>query len=134
MKKMINIGPELRSEMEFRLETIQDSIESDGIEGGYDKDDLFVLEDDRVELKWASYDMVLMTSASIESEGVKNYPKLWNEIKKFYIDVGTAIPFDREAYNRGEIICTGGLKRLIMFKHKGIEYTFGEHPECSLVG
>ena len=93
---MIKIGPELYSEMEYKLETMQDEIDIDS--GVYKESDLFELRPTEVELTQDSYDRVLNTDLSINSYGVSGYRKLWTEIKEFYIECKTAIPFDREAY------------------------------------
>jgi len=127
-KTYISIGPELYGEMGYKLSCIHEGI-SNADEDCYTKADIFELKKDKVELTSESYDRVNTTADMIEVDGLNKYRSLWKEIKEFYIECGTAIPFDREAWNKGYIQCTGGLKNLIWFKHGGIEYTFDRHPD-----
>lgn len=134
MKMFIKIGPELYSEFEYRIEALSETDDDELDDGGLVKSDTPKLTPTQVQLTKVAYDIVQETESSITSYGLKNYRKLWNEIKTFYIECGSAEVFDRAAYERGELMSSRGLKGLIWFRHKGVDYSFNEHPKFVFKG
>lgn len=126
MKRFIGIGPELYSELEYRIEIIHESLDDLADVVADDIPELFA---DRVELTRTAYDIVSDVEAAIRSYGLKDYKKMWNEIREFHIECGSATVFDRPAYERGDLMSSRGLKGLIWFRYKGMDYSFNEHPE-----
>ena len=126
---MIEVSAELKSEITERIRIYTEEpdqvIDPDLPESQDNFDELVAF------LEWHSEDNKLDAEltecfvADLETS-MRNYGdtrgQLWRAVCKFYVDSGTAIPVDVEAYRDGRAWCSGGIKGATWFVFNKLRY------------